>query len=346
MRFRASLKNTSVFTKLTASLSSLGKICWMRVEQDVVRFTIIPERGTQVWSQIPVDTIFEEEDYQCIAQGDGINIEINVGMLNRILRSAIGSTSAQLRLTKKEKQPFLALSVLTSYWSDGKPVDRASTVDVTGEERVRDRETWVTHDMPVKILHPSAVENLHEPRCPDPDVHIILPGLAQLKNISDRFTRIASSSAKGSQVGLVAVDAPSTAGGAGAAALSASDVPKLELSANMHGKLRLSISTDELKIASAWSGLVNPPLDPAHINHDEYSQLPSTRMREIGEDDESGWARVRIDPRDWGRVLSVGRLSPRVVACFVNEMALVLYVYLPGSDQESCMTYYINSFTT
>lgn len=26
----------------------------MRLEHDVVRFTIIPEQGTQVWSQIPV----------------------------------------------------------------------------------------------------------------------------------------------------------------------------------------------------------------------------------------------------------------------------------------------------
>lgn len=40
--------------ELTASLSSLGKICWMRLEQDVVRFTVIPDQGTQVWAQIPV----------------------------------------------------------------------------------------------------------------------------------------------------------------------------------------------------------------------------------------------------------------------------------------------------
>jgi len=38
-------------------------------------------------------------------------------------------------------------------------------------------------------------------------------------------------------------------------------------------------------------------------------------MREAGEDDEAGWAKVRIDGKDWGRVLSVGRLSPKVVAC-------------------------------
>lgn len=72
MRFRTQLKNTRTFSsqsstilnpqlslklttpEITASLSSLGKTCWMRLEADVVRFTIIPDQGTQVWSQIPV----------------------------------------------------------------------------------------------------------------------------------------------------------------------------------------------------------------------------------------------------------------------------------------------------
>ena len=43
-----------IHVELTASLSSLGKICWMRLEHNVVRFTIIPDQGTQVWAQIPV----------------------------------------------------------------------------------------------------------------------------------------------------------------------------------------------------------------------------------------------------------------------------------------------------
>jgi hypothetical protein len=40
--------------EFTASLSSLGKICWMRLEDGVVRFTIIPDQGTQVWAQLPI----------------------------------------------------------------------------------------------------------------------------------------------------------------------------------------------------------------------------------------------------------------------------------------------------
>lgn len=45
---------TIIYIEFTASLSSLGKICWMRLEDEVVRFTIIPDQGTQVWAQLPI----------------------------------------------------------------------------------------------------------------------------------------------------------------------------------------------------------------------------------------------------------------------------------------------------
>ena len=206
--------------------------------------------------------------------------------------------------------------------------------EVTGDRRARERETKITQEIPIKILHESAVEGLHEPHCPDPDVHIILPGLAQLKSISDRFTKLASSDTKNRQAGFMAADAPSMYGSVSesavngcATALSSNNAPKLELSANMHGKLKLAIATDELRIASVWSGLINPPLDPAHITQEHYSELPSERMRGVGDDDESGWAKVRIDGKDWSRVLSVGRLSPKVVACKFLLTSMV------GADQ-------------
>ncbi|OQE21669.1 hypothetical protein PENSTE_c011G07756 [Penicillium steckii] len=319
MRFRTQLKNTRTFSKLTASLSSLGKVCWMRLEYDVVRFTIIPDQGTQVWAQIPVDTIFEENTYEMESNSEAINIEINISNLNRALRSTFGASQSQLRLTKKDKMPLLALTVLSSEWTEGNMALATEettdpTGEVTGDRRARERETRITQEIPIKILHESAVDGLHEPHCPDPDVHIILPGLSQLKNISDRFTKLASTDSKGRQAGLINMDSNSNSNAA-ASALSANSAPKLELSANMHGKLRLAIATDDLRIASVWSALINPPLDPAHITQDQYSQLPSERMREVGEDDESGWAKVRIDGKDWSRVLSVGRLSPKVVAC-------------------------------
>ncbi|KAI9934033.1 hypothetical protein AWENTII_000394 [Aspergillus wentii] len=345
MRFRSQLTNIVTFTKLTASLSSLGKVCWMRLEDGVVRFTIIPDQGTQVWAQLPVESIFEETSYTLQSNSGVINLEVPVGALHRALRSAIGASSAHLRLTKKGNVPLLALTVHSSSWTTGKNAigisqsDQAPAIHDDGDDDdaavlprtangPRERETMITQEVPVKVLHESGVEGLHEPRCRDPDVHIILPSLIQLKCISERFTKLASGEKA-----------------AGAAASATGPSPKLELSANMKGSLRLAISTDALRISSVWSDLVNPPLDPGQLSQSEIEQLPSERMRALG-DSEEGWAKVRIDGNDWGRVLSVGRLSPKVVACFINETALILYVYLPGSwnAEDSCLTYYINSF--
>jgi HUS1 checkpoint protein len=229
---------------------------------------------------------------------------VPIGALHRALRSATGATSAQLRLTKKGNIPLLALTILSSSWTTGSNavgitnlVSGTAAAGVTGP---RERETVITQEIPVKVLHESAVEGLHEPRCRDPDVHIILPSLAHLKSISERFSKLAGDAR------------PAASGGIVSSTLTS---PKLELSANMHGSLRLAIATDALRISSVWSDLVNPPLDPAGMSQREIEQLPSERMRALGSDDEAGWAKVRIDAKDWSRVLSIGRLSPKVVAC-------------------------------
>lgn len=194
----------------------------------------------------------------------------------------------------------------------------------------RERETVITQEIPVKVLHESVVEGLHEPRCRDPDVHIILPSLIQLKSISDRFTKLAATDTSKvvslGGAGGTTTSGPNSTGEGGSNSVfssSSSGSAKLELSANMHGSLKLAIATDALRISSVWTGLVNPPLDPAQLSQTDIDQLPSERMRALGGDSEEGWAKVRIDGKDWGRVLSVGRLSPKVVACeFVIEVVL------------------------
>lgn len=182
----------------------------------------------------------------------------------------------------------------------------------------RERETVITQEIPVRVLHPTAVENLHQPRCPEPDVHIVLPALIQLKAISERFSKLALSTSKSAAAALSSGPASSTAAGSGGGGGTTGSGPKLELSANMHGSLKLGIATDALRISSVWTGLTNPALDPAQLSQSALEQHPSERMRTLGAegggDDEQGWAKVRIDAKDWNRVLGVGRLSPKVVA--------------------------------
>jgi len=157
------------------------------------------------------------------------------------------------------------------------------------------RETVITQDVPVVVLQAHRVEGIHEPICPEADVNIFLPPLIQLKSVSERFNRLAlvNSSSGATTAGNV----------------------RLQLSANMHGCLRLGLQTDVLDINSVWDGLQHPQLDLDQMEGGEeaYAQHPTTLMR--NKEGEEAWASVRIDGKDWGRVLNVGRLARRVIAC-------------------------------
>ncbi|KAI9808563.1 MAG: hypothetical protein M1825_003712 [Sarcosagium campestre] len=268
---------------------------------------------------LTIDTIFESYTIESAAPQNTINLELPIQPLHRALRSALSATSASLRLTKKDGIPLLSLTVVTSTTSGGiGGGGGGSNADADASElsfglEAAARETHVTQEVPVRVLSAQSVDGIHEPRCREPDVHILLPSLLQLKAISDRFTKLASASSHSS----AASTSVTGRGGGGTSLMSAA--PKLELAANMLGSLRLSTATDAMSISSLWTGLSNPGLDPREVEGGEQGlrEHPSTRMRQLAErtGGQEGWAKVRIDGRDWSRVLSVGRLGGRVVAC-------------------------------
>lgn len=254
-------------------------------------------------------------------------MEINIADLHRALRSALGAKSAELRLTKKpDKRPFLVLTAEHLSFTRGNvsgglgtasslapeteaAVNRDDFTGMTfGEEDdlgesimgrgPRTRQTVITQEVCVKVVSDAAVEGLHQPHAGEPSCNIILPKLLQLKSISERFTKL--SMATGSN---------------GATSVSAAS-PRLELSANMHGTLKLATATDALRIETTWTGLVNPQLNTEELEGygNGMMEHPTIRLSRLDPNDEEAWAKVRIDGRDWARVLSVGRLSPRVVA--------------------------------
>ncbi|EON61600.1 hypothetical protein W97_00815 [Coniosporium apollinis CBS 100218] len=362
MRFKATIQNIHTFTKFTASLASLGPVAWVRLDEHEVRFTIIPEQGTQVWAVLSIDTIFEHYTIQSAA-ANVINLEVPLIPLNRALKSALRATSASIRLTKKANLPFLVLTITTNtfnrnalssttggFGGGGAHAQSGSTHDTRDDSydfhgaspshdfggSGRERETVVTQDIPIRVLGQASVEGIHEPRCREPDVHILLPPLMQLKSISDRFTKLALGSRDGGTGGT----------GGGRSAVASGLGPRLEIAANMHGCLKLNIRTDAMNISSVWTGLSNPELDAGQVEGGEegIAAHPSTRMKELGDvqgKSEEGWAVCRIDGRDWGKVMSVGRLGGRVIACFCHEHALILYVYLSNNEEggdESVLT--------
>ncbi|KAI1822921.1 checkpoint protein Hus1/Mec3 [Xylaria intraflava] len=327
MRFKTDLKNIRTFSKLVAALSSLERIAWVRLDDETVRFTVIPDTGSQVWASLSIDFIFDKWTIQSAEPNNTINLELPLLPLQRALKSATNAVSASLRLTKKEGVPILSMTITTStppanqgaVRFNPNSVSRAPGNDPYDDDDgifapepletnlQREREKVITQDIPVRVLHPETVESIMQPRVREPDVHIQLPPLLQLKAISDRFTKLAVASSSGS-----------------ASAVN----PKLELSANMHGDLRLRLDTDSLDVESRWRGLENPELDPSQLPC-AIEDHPSTRFKNAGP---GKWATVRVDGRDWSRVLSVGRLDGRVIACFADDHALILYVYIPHHD--------------
>lgn len=289
-----------------------------------------------------MDFIFTEYHIQSAETANTINLELPLNPLQRALKSAINSDHATLRLTKKDGIPVLSMTIHTTPEQranepkSGIPFHNHRTTtqrDDDGDDDFpfgeadmealeltmkREREKIITQDIPVRILHPDTVETIMQPRVREPDVHIQLPPLMQLKAISDRFTKLAATSG--------------TSGGRGGGNNSNNNninsSPKLELAANMHGGLRLRIATDALNIESVWRGLDNPDLDPTQLAV-PLAEHPSTKFREAGPDK---WAAVRVDGKDWSKVLSVGRLEGRVIACFADDHALILYAYVPQFD--------------
>ncbi|CAG9949413.1 unnamed protein product [Clonostachys rosea f. rosea IK726] len=346
MRFRTELKNIKTFSRLinclhiielTAALGSLEKIAWVRLSDDTVRFTVIPDMGSQVWASLSMDFLFGKYIIQSNEENNNIDLELPLQPLQRALKSARDGMSATLGLTKSDGIPVLRMTIktTTSNSANGPSSTKPPTDDpyadpddeVFQKEHLetplrRKHEKIITQDIPVRVLHPEIVETIMQPKVRNPDVHIQLPPLLQLKAISDRFTKLALSSS------------------------NAPKAPKLELSANMHGDLRLRIQTETIDISSSWSNLENPELDPNQLDV-PLEEHPSTRFREEGP---NRWATVRVDGKDWSKVLSVGRLEGRVIACFADGHALILYVYVPHYDEvmadESVVTYYVQSYSS
>ncbi|KAK3956067.1 checkpoint protein Hus1/Mec3, partial [Pseudoneurospora amorphoporcata] len=341
MRFKTELRNIRTFFKLVAALNILEKIAWVRLDDDTVRFTVIPDTGSQVWASFSVDTIFDSYHIQSAEASNTINLELPLGPLQRALKSALNSNHASLRLTKRDGIPMLSMTIHTmtkdapSRRNNNKNADSMDRTDdydndpfsennnsLYPQESLeltlkREREKVITQDIPVRVLHPDTVETIMQPKVREPDVHILLPPLLQLKSISDRFTKLAITTASASS---------------SSSARKEAQHPKLELSANMHGSLRLRLIADTLDITSVWEGcLENPELDPAQLTV-PIEEHPSTKYREAGPEK---WATVRVDGKDWSRVLSVGRLEgSRVIACFTHAHALILYVYVRKGDDD------------
>ncbi|KAG2749934.1 cell cycle checkpoint [Suillus brevipes Sb2] len=225
MRFRATIENVPIFYRLIQAVEKLQKKCIMKfteTEMHVICNDDANEGGIQVWSVVKVDTMFTSYRIQSNAD-NAITLTLSAEALLSALRSSSSSASSS----------SVAAAILPSYDADEVVMKLAKkneqavlSFEMYGMSR-SGRKVRVAHDVRIDVMRPAEGDKLHEPRCPDPEVHILLPPLLKLRTIVERLRPL-------------------------------SDV--LALRANNNGVLQLSINTDTVKLETQWVKCGNPSM--------------------------------------------------------------------------------------
>ena len=107
---------------------------------------------------------------------------------------------------------------------------------------------------------------------------------------------------------------------------------KVNLSANMEGEFHIGIATPSVTTETIFKDLQNPVMD--------------TMTTEESPRNKSELCRLKVDAKDWCNLLRIGSVAKRVIACFCDNHALVLYVYVTAEADEhsSILTYYIATY--
>ncbi|KAH8081492.1 checkpoint protein Hus1/Mec3 [Filobasidium floriforme] len=214
MRFRTKIINASLMNKVVKSLQSTAKSCVIKLGPESVHFIVSDSEsgpsGVQIWSQVKVVTLFDE--YRIESRGNNeIYLEIGLEPLSKALRSAemVGTTGrdseAGVKLSKKNDKAVLVFDIV-GQGNGPTPIS-------------------ITHDVTCLVLNPSRVAQLKEPLCPQPDIHVHLPSLAQLKGLASRFSHLGST---------------------------------VSISANKKGEMLFTVQSDGLKMETKWEKLAIP----------------------------------------------------------------------------------------
>lgn len=156
----------------------------------------------------------------------------------------------------------------------------------------------------MRVISP-LVANVVEPVMPLADVNIYLPNLGQVRTITERLNRLSTGS---------------------------TDPDRLVLAANNRGEFKMAFESPDVRVETKWADLHNPEL----ANSEELAGQQSNAR------DASEFSQVRLDGKEWAKVLKVSTLGKKAVACFTDQRAFVLYVFLSDDDEEEAiLTYYI-----
>ncbi|ORX34922.1 checkpoint protein Hus1/Mec3 [Kockovaella imperatae] len=231
MRFRTQVSNVPLLHKIVRSLASLARLCIIRLSAEKVHFIISGNEGkdgVQVWSQVKVPTLFTQ--FRIESNNDNeIWLEINLDALLKVLKSADSSAG-----TTNEASRFNSTALSDSDVSiklNKRPAASGGTggqaiwvFDIKGTTALG-KLMSITHEVNVNVLTKKRQDELNEPMCPPPDVHLVLPSLLDLRNIVSRLSHLAED---------------------------------VKMSANHDGAMELSVMDPRVEMSMSWRNLHNP----------------------------------------------------------------------------------------
>ncbi|KAG8931033.1 hypothetical protein FRC02_003307 [Tulasnella sp. 418] len=159
------------------------------------------------------------------AKDHQITCEVPTEPLLQALKSAASASEMSIKLAKRSNTAVLCFQ-MEAETRQGKRLE-------------------ITHDLRIKLLRVQESNELKEPMCPPPDIHIVLPSLAKVRTVLERMARLSS---------------------------------HVRISASSEGNLSFEIVSDGVAAEAVWSGLSIPEL-PAQSSEeteasDPFSQKP------------------------------------------------------------------------
>ncbi|KAF8602854.1 cell cycle checkpoint [Ceratobasidium sp. AG-I] len=209
MRFRACIDEVQTLSKVIQTMEKLSKQCIFKMTETEVHIICLGESdvGVQIWSKLPVDSMFSDYRIQSNAN-NVISLEVSTEPLSQALRSASAAQDVVVKLAKKNDQPVFSFEAQT--------------------ESRQGKKMLVTHDVRITVMKTADMEQVKEPLCPQPDLHLILPSLKNLRTIVEHMQHL-------------------------------SDV--VAISATRRGELVLAIQTDDVRVSTAWEGCLRPTIE-------------------------------------------------------------------------------------
>ncbi|KAG2133548.1 cell cycle checkpoint [Suillus bovinus] len=304
MRFRATIENAPIFYRLIQAVEKLQKTCIMKfteTEMHVICNDDANEGGIQVWSVVKVDTMFTSYRIQSNAD-NAITLTLSTEALLSALRSSSSSASSS----------SVAAAILPSYDADEVVMKLAKkneqavlSFEMYGISRTG-RKVRVAHDVRIDVIRPAESDKLHEPRCPDPEVHVLLPPLLKIRTIVERLRPL-------------------------------SDV--LALRANNSGILQLCINTDTVKLETQWVKCGNPSMANDIAQNDENDDAEDISLNKP---DPDKMFCVLVSIRSFLKFLNSHVVSATTILCLCHNHCAILYVYIGEiADAGGVLTYYI-----